>query len=78
LPQHALPHLPTLDHVGHLWRQHKRTAIVPLKKVRDDLRRLGWLVFVHEVAGIREDGQLVFSCCNPKSVHLGAPVTDHA
>jgi hypothetical protein len=69
LLQHALSHLSTLDHVGDLWRQHKRTAIVPLIKVRDDLRRLGGLVFVHEMAGLGEDGELVFPCCNPKLVH---------
>lgn len=69
LLQHALSHLSALDHVGDLWWQHKRTAIVPLIKVRDDLRRLGGLVFVHEMAGLGEDGKLVFPYCNSKSVH---------
>jgi hypothetical protein len=50
------------EHVAHLGRQNEHAAVVPAIEVGDDLSRLCGLVFVHEVAGFREDNELVFAC----------------
>ena len=50
-----------LEHVTYLGWQDERTAVVPAVEVGDDLSRLCGLVFVHEVAGFREDNELVFA-----------------
>lgn len=63
LLQHPLPsHLPlVLNHISHFRRQHERTPVIPPVEVRHHLRRLGWLVFVYEMACVGEDGKLIFS-----------------
>ena len=62
LLQYALAQLCALEHLAHLGRQHERAAVVPPVEVGGDLCRLGRLVFVNEVAGVGEDGELVLAC----------------
>jgi hypothetical protein len=48
--------------VGHFRWEHKRTAIVALDKLDDDLSRLVWLVLVEEVPRGRKNLELEFTC----------------
>lgn len=53
-------HIPFQCH-PNLWRQKQRTPVVPPPKLCHHSRDLGWLVFMHEVAGFGKDLQLVFA-----------------
>lgn len=61
------------QHVGHLWRQHHGTPIIPPIKVDQHRRRLLWEVLVDKVPSFGKHLERVFACRPSSLAHTHLP-----